>query len=219
MASTVGVTSKPEVTVLPLPQAATPEGELALAGVSNAAAASCCSSCSDGGPPAPPATERHVLIVASDGLWEWVSNTTAVAIAAAAATGESLAAAALGRLLLPGSCCLSCLDGQAPPPPLLQPPAAEVAGRALLRPLLLGPLRSPCAPGAGNCGSGRSALAPCCLSQALRPPHRAPPCASPPHAAEDAAHALVEAAQKQWAVRYRGRNCDDVTVVVAFLER
>lgn len=123
LASTVGVTSKPEVTVLPLPQAATPEGELALAGVSNAAAASCCSSCSDGGPPAPPATERHVLIVASDGLWEWVSNTTAVAIAAAAAT------------------------------------------------------------------------------------------------AEDAAHALVEAAQKQWAVRYRGRNCDDVTVVVAFLER
>ncbi len=38
-------------------------------------------------------------------------------------------------------------------------------------------------------------------------------------AAEDAAHALVEAAQKQWAVRYRGRNCDDITVVVAFLHR
>lgn len=39
---------------------------------------------------------------------------------------------------------------------------------------------------------------------------------APPHpllcpAAEDAAHALVEAAHKQWAVRYRGRNCDDVS--------
>ncbi|KAL4422270.1 hypothetical protein ABPG75_008467 [Micractinium tetrahymenae] len=121
LAGTVGVTSKPEVTVLPLPSPPVAEGDQALPGVSNAAAASCCSS--DGGPPAAPAPERHVLIVASDGLWEWVSNTTAVAIASAAAT------------------------------------------------------------------------------------------------AEDAAHALVEAAQKQWAVRYRGRNCDDVTVVVAFLER
>lgn len=35
--------------------------------------------------------------------------------------------------------------------------------------------------------------------------------------AEDAAHALVEAAQKHWAVRYAGRNCDDITVAVAFL--
>lgn len=35
--------------------------------------------------------------------------------------------------------------------------------------------------------------------------------------AEDAAHALVEAAQKHWAVRYAGRNCDDITVAVIFL--
>lgn len=35
--------------------------------------------------------------------------------------------------------------------------------------------------------------------------------------AEDAAHALVEAAQKHWAIRYAGRNCDDITVAVAFL--
>lgn len=35
--------------------------------------------------------------------------------------------------------------------------------------------------------------------------------------AEDAAHALLEAAQKEWAVKYRGRSCDDITVAVAFL--
>lgn len=92
VASTVGVTSKPEVTVLPLPPAG--GGDSELAGVSNAAAASCCSSYCDGAAPAAPAAERHVLIVASDGLWEWVSNTTAVAIASAAATGER-----------PGGCC------------------------------------------------------------------------------------------------------------------
>lgn len=34
---------------------------------------------------------------------------------------------------------------------------------------------------------------------------------------EDAAHALVETAQKEWAIRYRGRNVDDITVGVAFL--
>lgn len=121
LASTVGVTSKPEVTVLPLPSPATPPP--APAGISNAPAGTA-SYCSAAGAPAGPAArERHVLIVASDGLWEWVSNAQAVGIASLAPT------------------------------------------------------------------------------------------------AEDAAHALVEAAHKQWAVRYRGRNCDDVTVVVAFLDR
>ncbi|KAI7838644.1 hypothetical protein COHA_007571 [Chlorella ohadii] len=124
LASTVGVTSKPEVTVLPLPSPAAPP---APTGISNApaGAASYCSSGGSGpaGPAGPAARERQVLIVASDGLWEWVSNAQAVGIASSAAT------------------------------------------------------------------------------------------------AEDAAHALVEAAHKQWAVRYRGRNCDDVTVVVAFLDR
>jgi hypothetical protein len=117
----VGVTSKPEVTVLPLPSP--PAAPPAPTGISNAPAGAA-SFCSSGdGPAGPPSRERHVLIVASDGLWEWVSNAQAVGIASSAAT------------------------------------------------------------------------------------------------AEDAAHALVEAAHKQWAVRYRGRNCDDVTVVVAFLDR
>ena len=44
-----------------------------------------------------------------------------------------------------------------------------------------------------------------------------PACPCPAPAAEEAAEALVEAAQKQWAVRYRGRHCDDITCVVAFL--
>ncbi|GAB4821493.1 hypothetical protein N2152v2_008539 [Parachlorella kessleri] len=35
--------------------------------------------------------------------------------------------------------------------------------------------------------------------------------------AEAAAHALVEVAQREWAVKYRGRNCDDCTVAVAYL--
>ena len=35
--------------------------------------------------------------------------------------------------------------------------------------------------------------------------------------AEAAAHALVEAAHKQWAVVTRGQHCDDVTVAVAFI--
>lgn len=122
LASTVGVTSKPEVTVLPLPSPAA--AQPGPTGISNAPAGAA-SYCSSGacGPAGPMARERHVLIVASDGLWEWVSNAQAVGIASSAAT------------------------------------------------------------------------------------------------AEDAAHALVEAAHKQWAVRYRGRNCDDVTVVVAFLDR
>lgn len=110
----MGVTSKPEVTVLPLPSPppAAPASPPAT-GVSNSGSASCLAL--DGGAAAPPSSERHVLIVASDGLWEWVSNAQAVGIASAAAT------------------------------------------------------------------------------------------------AEDAAHMLVEAAHKQWAVRYRGRNCDDVS--------
>ncbi|EFN53036.1 hypothetical protein CHLNCDRAFT_53990 [Chlorella variabilis] len=125
LAASVGVTAQPELTVLPLPAPPDPVAPAALAaaaGISNGTAASYCSA--DGGTMAVPAPgERHVLIVASDGLWEWISNATAVGIASGAAS------------------------------------------------------------------------------------------------AEDAAHALVEAAQKQWAIRYRGRNCDDITVVVAFLER
>lgn len=35
--------------------------------------------------------------------------------------------------------------------------------------------------------------------------------------AADAAFALVEAAKRQWAVRYKGANCDDITACVAFL--
>lgn len=33
----------------------------------------------------------------------------------------------------------------------------------------------------------------------------------------EAAEALVEAARQHWAVKYRGRTCDDITVLVAFL--
>lgn len=33
----------------------------------------------------------------------------------------------------------------------------------------------------------------------------------------EAADALVEAARQHWAVKYRGRTCDDITVLVAFL--
>lgn len=40
---------------------------------------------------------RRVLIVASDGLWEWLSNATAVSIAAAAGSGEAGAAMWGGR--------------------------------------------------------------------------------------------------------------------------
>lgn len=35
--------------------------------------------------------------------------------------------------------------------------------------------------------------------------------------AQAAAEALTEMAQREWAVRYRGRTCDDITVAVAFL--
>lgn len=35
--------------------------------------------------------------------------------------------------------------------------------------------------------------------------------------AEDAAHALVETAQKEWAQKYLGRNCDDITVAVCYI--
>ena len=35
--------------------------------------------------------------------------------------------------------------------------------------------------------------------------------------AQAAAEALTESAQRQWATRYRGRTCDDITVAVAFL--
>ncbi|KAL4855961.1 putative protein phosphatase 2C [Chlorella vulgaris] len=123
LAASVGVTAEPEMTLLtphppqeaPAQSATQPIAGLAhtseLAGSLDAA----CRPASGGG-------GRRVLIVASDGLWEWLSNATAVSIAAAAGSAEA------------------------------------------------------------------------------------------------AARALVEAAQQQWAVRYRGRSCDDVTVVVAFLE-
>ena len=196
VASTVGVTSKPEVTVLPLPSPPAPAPptpalasnivELPAAAaaasrpLSNASAASCCSL--EGGVEgegglglglgAPPgASERHVLIVASDGLWEWIDNATAVGIAATAGTGGGMPrrrAACLGG-------CWRCADAAAPA-------AAGPARRADLCPEFAHPRR-------------------CCP----RPRPRPPP------AADDAAHALVEAAQKQWAVRYRGRNCDDIT--------
>lgn len=131
--------------------------------VSNAASASCCSLEGEGeGVEAPPgpSSERHVLIVASDGLWEWISNTTAVAIASGAACGAPL---------LRCRCCRRSLRG-------------GLGCSALLSDTL----------------SCRTCPASCTLL-------------SPPSAAEDAAHMLVEAAQKQWAVRYRGRNCDDIT--------
>ena len=48
------------------------------------------------------------------------------------------------------------------------------------------------------------------VNSRLTRPSLPPPSSRP--AAEDAAHALVEAAHKQWAVRYRGRNCDDVSM-------
>lgn len=48
-------------------------------------------------------------------------------------------------------------------------------------------------------------------------PHPPPLAAAAAATAEDAAHALVEAAQKEWGVKYRGRNADDCTVCVAFL--
>ena len=90
VASTVGVTSKPEVTVLPLPSPAA--AQPGPTGISNAPAGAA-SYCSSGacGPAGPTARERHVLIVASDGLWEWVSNAQAVGIASSAATGRRTA--------------------------------------------------------------------------------------------------------------------------------
>lgn len=91
----MGVTSKPEVTVLPLPSPATPPP--APAGISNAPAGTA-SYCSAAGAPAGPAArERHVLIVASDGLWEWVSNAQAVGIASLAPTGALRQVAAAAR--------------------------------------------------------------------------------------------------------------------------
>eukprot|EP00887_Chlorella_sp_A99_P002157 scaffold21.g2157.t1 len=126
----VGVVPTPDITTLEFSAAAAaaastaaalaagcPPSELDGAEVVGAAA----SGSWDDGSAGAAAGDRHVLIVASDGLWEWVSNATAVRIASSF------------------------------------------------------------------------------------------------EKAEDAAHALVEAAQKHWAVRYMGRNCDDITVAVAFL--
>jgi hypothetical protein len=174
VASSVGVTSQPEVTLLPLPLAPAPAPPPATdAAVSNAAAASCCSS--DSGSRAESGagcTDRHILIVASDGLWEWISNATAVGIAACAASGKRDQCHAAVSVL---------------PPRWEAHPAHTV--------------------------KGSSANAMCMPASFAAAACRALP------AADDAAHALLEAAQKQWAVRYRGRNCDDITVVVAFLHR
>lgn len=155
----------------------------------------CCSS--DVGAAPASSNERHVLIVASDGLWEWVSNTTAVAIASAAASGERV-----GRCWGRNSRAASLAR---PLPSLESQPAAGASAHVsshLPSPLVC---RHAC-------------------SRAESLPHQPPSASAHPAspalpAAEDAAHNLVEAAQKQWAVRYRGRNCDDITCVVAFLER
>ena len=80
--------------------------------------------------------------------------------------------------------------------------------------LCLLPANQPVRPSTGSCSPPITPF----------PFHHPPSASHPPSctcsaAAEDAAHTLLEAAQKQWAVRYRGRNCDDCTVVVAFLHR
>ncbi len=194
VASTVGVTSKPEVTVLPLPSPAAPP---APTGISNApaGAASYCSSGGSGpaGPAGPAARERQVLIVASDGLWEWVSNAQAVGIASSAATGVLCTRGALCM------CCDCCVVGAA-----LARSTAAVPGTALLAACVQLHMRR-------TWQLNYRQLAAAQHSQLTALPSAIPPPAYPSAAAEDAAHALVEAAHKQWAVRYRGRNCDDVS--------
>ena len=128
----IGVVSEPEFTAVRLPRPPAPptlhpllgqqqqqQGQ-GQAGNGLGSGRSSGSSVAGGSAPPPAAASRHVLIVASDGLWEFISSSRAVAIA----------------------------------------------------------------------------------------------CAFPTPAA--AAGALLEAARKQWALRYRGRNCDDVTIAVAF---
>lgn len=110
----IGVVPTPEVYSMAVP---TPVGAVTASGVSNLAAACTMATPGDG----PPAASRHVLIAASDGLWEWMSNEEAVALA------------------------WSC------------------------------------------------------------------------DTAAEAAELLVNSAQREWAVRYRGRACDDITVAVTFL--
>ena len=80
IAATVGVTHRPEIATFPLPQA--PFG---------AAASSSASSSGSGTTDSP--LQHSVLIVASDGLWEWVTNEEAVAVAAAQPSAEDAAAA------------------------------------------------------------------------------------------------------------------------------
>ena len=125
VAGSVGVTCKPEVTVLPLPPAPAAASRASLAaaggGISNGSASTYCSSSSDTEAAAPDQAAataaagnatagssssrgRHVLIVASDGLWEWISNAAAVGIAASAASGEPRACCApAGRRPLPAA--------------------------------------------------------------------------------------------------------------------
>jgi hypothetical protein len=112
VAGSVGVTCKPEVTVLPLPPAPAAASRASLAaaggGISNGSASTYCLSSSDTEAAADDKAAatvaassssrgRHVLIVASDGLWEWISNAAAVGIAASAASGEPHACCVPGR--------------------------------------------------------------------------------------------------------------------------
>ncbi|KFM24993.1 putative protein phosphatase 2C 6 [Auxenochlorella protothecoides] len=90
LASSIGVSATPDVG-----RAHFPAAVQALAGVPGDAVAPRGESGTGPGvaPPFPP--PRHVLVVASDGLWQWIGDAAAVDIAAAAGSAEEAAAALL----------------------------------------------------------------------------------------------------------------------------
>lgn len=90
LASSIGVSATPDVG-----RAHFPAAVQALAGVPGDAAAPRGEPGTGPGvaPPFPP--PRHVLVVASDGLWQWIGDAAAVDIAAAAGSAEEAAAALL----------------------------------------------------------------------------------------------------------------------------